>query len=152
MIRYTIKLSQEEVKELMAIINKGSHTSHTFRTAYILLNCDEGDYSEKFTNEQISKILKVGMRTIDRVKKRFIEEGFEAVLERRASSRVYDVKLDGDVEAKLVKLCCSEPPPGFAKWSLRLLADKMVELQYVDSISHVSVGNILKKTNLSLGK
>ena len=152
MIRYTIKLSQEEVKELMAIINKGSHTSHTFRTAYILLNCDEGDYSEKFTNEQISKILKVGMRTIDRVKKRFIEEGFEAVLERRTSSRVYDVKLDGDVEAKLVKLCCSEPPPGFAKWSLRLLADKMVELQYVDSISHVSVGNVLKKTNLSLGK
>ncbi len=152
MIRYTIILSQEEVKELMAIINKGSHTSYTFRTAYILLNCDEGDYSEKFTNEQISKILKVGMRTIDRVKKRFIEEGFEAVLERRASSRVYDVKLDGDVEAKLVKLCCSEPPPGFAKWSLRLLADKMVELQYVDSISHVSVGNVLKKTNLSLGK
>jgi transposase len=145
MIRYTIKLSQEEVKELMAIINKGSHTSHTFRTAYILLNCDEGEYSEKFTNEQISKILKVGMRTIDRVKKRFIEEGFEAVLERRASSRVYDVKIDGDVEAKLVKLCCSEPPPGFAKWSLRLLADKMVELQYVDSISHVSVGNVLKK-------
>jgi transposase len=152
MIRYTIKLSKEEVKELMAIINKGSHTSHTFRTAYVLLNCDEGDYSEKVTNEQISKILKVGMRTIDRVKKRFMEEGFEAVLERRPSSRVYDVKIDGDVEAKLVQLCCSEPPPGFAKWSLRLLADKMVELRYVDSISHVSIGNVLKKTNLSLGR
>jgi transposase len=152
MIRYTIKLSKEEVDQLMAIINKGSHTSHTFRTAYILLNCDEGDYSEKVTNEQISKILKVGMRTIDRVKKRFIEEGFEEVLERRPSSRVYDVKIDGDVEAKLVKLCCSEPPQGFAKWSLRLLADKMVELKYVDSISHVSVGNVLKKTNLSLGR
>ena len=152
MIRYTIKLSQVEVKELMSIINKGSHTSYTFRTAYILLNCDEGDYSDKATNEQISKLLKVGMRTIDRVKKRFIEEGFEAVLERRASSRVYDVKIDGDVEAKLVKLCCSEPPPGFAKWSLRLLADKMVELQYIDSISYVSVGNVLKKMNLSLGK
>ena len=152
MIRYTIKLSQEEVKELMSIINKGSHTSQAFRSAYILLNCDEGDYSDKATNEQISKLLKVGMRTIDRVKKRFIEEGFEAVLERRASSRVYDVKIDGDVEAKLVKLCCSEPPPGFAKWSLRLLADKMVELQYVDSISYVSVSNVLKKMNLSLGK
>ncbi len=152
MIRYTIKLSQEEVKELRSIISKGSHTSQTYRTAYILLNCDKGDYSEKVTNEQISKILKVGMRTIDRVKKKFIEEGFEAVLERRASSRVYDVKIDGDIEAKLVKLCCSEPPPGFAKWSLRLLADKMVELQYLDSISHVSVGNILKKTNLNLGK
>ena len=151
-MRYTIKLSQEEVKELMAIINKGSHTSHTFRTAYVLLNCDEGDYSDKATNEQISKLLKVGMRTIDRIKKRFIEEGFEAVLERRASSRVYDVKIDGDVEAKLVKLCCSEPPPGFAKWSLILLADKMVELQYIDSISYVSIGNVLKKMNLSLGK
>ena len=152
MIRYTIKLSKEEVKELMAIINKGSHTSHTFRTAYILLNCDEGDFSEKVTNEQISKILKVGMRTIDRAKKRFMEEGFEAVLERRPSSRVYDVKIDGDVEAKLIQLCCSDPPPGFAKWSLRLLADKMVELRYVDSISHVSIGNVLKKTNLSLGR
>jgi len=152
MIRYRIRLSQEEVKELRIIINKGSHTSQTFRAAYILLNCDEGDYSEKVTNEQISKVLKVGMRTIDRVKKKFIEDGFEKVLERRVSSRIYDVKIDGDVEAKLVKLCCSEPPPGFAKWSLRLLADKMVELKYIESISYVSVGNVLKKMNLSLGK
>jgi len=152
MIRYRIRLSQEEVKELRIIINKGSHTSQTFRAAYILLNCDEGDYSEKVTNEQISKVLKVGMRTIDRVKKKFIEDGFEKVLERRVSSRIYDVKIDGDVEAKLVKLCCSEPPSGFAKWSLRLLADKMVELKYIESISYVSVGNVLKKTNLSLGK
>jgi transposase len=152
MKRYCIYLSQEEVTELRAIIDKGSHTSQTFRAAYILLNCDEGDYSEKVTNEQISKVLKIGMRTIDRVKKKFIEEGFEKVLERRVSSRVYDVKIDGDVEAKLVKLCCSEPPSGFAKWSLRLLADKMIELQYVDSISYVSVGNVLKKMNLSLGK
>jgi hypothetical protein len=152
MIRYRIRLSQEEVKELRVIINKGSHTSQTFRAAYILLNCDEGDYSEKVTNEQISKVLKVGMRTIDRVKKKFIEDGFEKVLERRVSSRIYDVKIDGDVEAKLVKLCCSEPPPGFAKWSLRLLADKMVELKYIESISYVSVGNVLKKMNLSLGK
>ena len=152
MIRYRICLSQEEVKELRVIINKGSHTSQTFRAAYILLNCDEGDYSEKVTNEQISKVLKVGMRTIDRVKKKFIEDGFEKVLEGRASSRIYDVKIDGDVEAKLVKLCCSEPPSGFAKWSLRLLADKMVELKYIESISYVSVGNVLKKMNLSLGK
>jgi hypothetical protein len=152
MIRYRIRLSQEEVKELRIIINKGSHTSQTFRAAYILLNCDEGDYSEKVTNEQISKVLKVSMRTIDRVKKKFIEDGFEKVLERRVSSRIYDVKIDGDVEAKLVKLCCSEPPSGFAKWSLRLLADKMVELKYIESISYVSVGNVLKKMNLSLGK
>lgn len=152
MIRYTIKLIKSEVEELMSIINKGSHTSQTFRTAYILLNCDEGKYSEKVTNEQISKVLKVGMRTIDRVKKKFIEEGFESSLERRPTTREYDRKTDGDVEAKLVTLCCSEPPKGFAKWSLRLLADKMVELKYVESISHVTVRSVLKKTNLSLGK
>jgi transposase len=152
MIRYTIKLTKEEVEELYSIINKGSHSSQTFRTAYILLNCDEGEYAEKITNEQISKVLKVGMRTIDRVKKKFIEEGFEGVLVRRPTSRVYETKSDGDVEAKLVALCCSEPPKGFAKWSLRLLADKMVELEYVESISHVTVRSVLKKTNLNLGK
>lgn len=152
MVRYTIKLTKEEVGELYSIINKGSHTSQTFRTAYILLNCDEGEYAEKITNEQISKVLKVGMRTIDRVKKKFIEEGFEGVLDRRPTSRVYETKSDGDVEAKLVALCCSEPPKGFGKWSLRLLADKMVELKYVESISHVTVRSVLKKTNLSLGK
>lgn len=152
MIRYNIKLTKAEFDELQAIINKGLHTSQTFRTAYILLNCDEGDYSEKVPNKQISKVLKVGMRTIDRVKKKFIEEGFESVLERRPTRRIYETKLDGDVEAKLVTLCCSEPPKGFAKWSLRLLADKMVELNYVESISHVTVRSVLKKTNLNPGK
>jgi len=152
MIRYTVKLLKPEVDELQAIINKGSHTSQTFRVAYILLNCDEGKYSEKVTNEQISKVLKVGMRTIDRVKKKFIEEGFEAALERRAPQRVYEAKMDGDTEAKLVTLCCSEPPKGFARWSLRLLADKMVELKYVESLSHVTVRSVLKKMNLSLGE
>jgi len=152
MIRYTIKLTKAEVDELKSIINKGSHTSQTFRAAYILLNCDEGEYSEKITNEQISKVLKIGMRTIDRVKKRFFEEGLETVLERRPSSRNYDSKVDGDTEAKLVTLCCSNPPEGFAKWSLRLLADKMVGLNYIESISHVTVRSVLKKTNLSLGK
>lgn len=152
MIYYRIKLTKTEVEELNAIIKKGSHSSHTFRTAYILLNSDEGEYSDKSTNEQISKILKVGMRTIDRIKKKFVEEGLEATLERRPTSRVYEVKVDGEVEAKLVSLCCSEPPKGYAKWSLRLLADKMVELKYVESISYVSVRNVLKKTNLSPGK
>lgn len=152
MISYRIKLNEEEVLELRAIINKGSHTSQTYRAAYILLNCDEGAFSDKVTNEQISRVLKVGMRTIDRVKKRFIEEGIDAVLERRLTQRVYERKMDGDTEAKLVTLCCSEPPPGFAKWSLRLLADKMVELKYVESISHVAVRTVLKKTNLNLGK
>jgi transposase len=152
MVHYHVKLTKSEVEELQSIINKGSHTSQTFRTAYILLNCDEGEYSEKVTNEQMSKVLKVGMRTIDRVKKRFIEEGLEACLERKPTRRVYEKKIDGDVEAKIVTLCCSEPPKGFNRWSLRLLADKMVELNYVESISYVAVRNVLKKTNLSLGK
>lgn len=152
MIRYTIKLTKSEVEELQQIIDRGTHTSHTLRVAYILLNCDQGPYSDKVTNVHISKVLKVAMRTIDRVKKRFLDEGLGGVLERRPSSRVYEKKADGDVEAKLVALCCSEPPKGYAKWSLRLLADKMVELDYVESISHVTVGGILKKTNSSPGK
>jgi transposase len=145
-------LTKSEVEKLMSIINKGSHASQKFRAAYILLNCDEGAYSQKVSNEQISKVLKVGMRTIDSVKKKLIEEGFDAVLERRPTNRNYESKVDGDTEAKLVTLCCSEPPKGFAKWSLRLLADKMVELKYVESISHVTVRSVLKKTNLSPGK
>ncbi len=152
MIRYIIKLTNEEVKELKAIINKGSHTTQTYRNAYILLNCDTGEFSDKVTNEQIAKVLKVGMRTIDRVKKRFIEEGLDATLERKPSNRIYEKKADGDFEAKLIALCCGNPPEGFARWSLRLLADKMVELKYVESISYVTVGNVLKKTNLNLGK
>jgi transposase len=152
MVRYTVNLTKAEVGELNDIINKGSHTSQTYRAAYILLNCDEGEHSEKVSNEQVSKVLKVGMRTIDRVKKKFIEEGFEATLERRLTTRKYEIKVDGDMEAKLISLCCSEPPKGFARWSLRLLADKMVELKYAESISYVTVGNVLKKMNLSLGK
>ena len=154
MVLYTINLSKFEVEELSKVINKGIHASQAFRSAYILLNCDKGEYSEntEITNAEICKILKVGERTIDRVKKKFIEEGFDSVLERRASPQNYTKKVDGDIEAKLVTLCCSEPPEGFAKWSLRLLADKMVELNYIDYISHVTVREVLKKTNLSPGK
>lgn len=92
------------------------------------------------------------MRTIDRVKKRFVEEGFEAALENRPTSRVYDRIADGEVEAHLIALSCSKAPEGFSKWSLRLLADKMVELKYVDDISHETVRRVLKKTNLNPGK
>ena len=154
MVHYTIKLNQSEVEELNNVVNKGSHTSQAFRAAYILLNCDKGEFSEntEIKNSEICKILKIGERTIDRVKKKFIEEGFESVLDRRPSTQNYIKKVDGDIEAKLVSLCCSQPPDGFAKWSLRLLADKMVELKYIDYISHVTIGGVLKKTNLSLGK
>jgi len=154
MVQYTIKLKKPEVEELYRIINKGKHSTLAYRSAYILLNCDKGDYSKDkmITNAEICRILKVGDRTIDRVKKKFIEEGFEGVLERHPSSQNCVKKMDGDLEAKLVTLCCSKPPEGYAKWSLRLLADKIVELKYIDYISHVTVRNALKKTNLSLGK
>lgn len=151
MARYRIHLTAEEVSELNAIISKGSHTTQTFRNAYILLNCDEGPYAAKVTNEEISKVLKAGMRTIDRVKKKFVEQGLQACLKRQPTTRVYETKVDGEAEAKLVALCCSDPPEGHAKWSLRLLADKMVELEYVEDISYETVRRVLKKTNLSLG-
>jgi len=92
------------------------------------------------------------MRTIDRIKQKCVEGGLEKALERAESTRVYEKKVDGDLEAQIVQLCCSEPPAGFSKWTLRMLAEKVVELNYIDSLSHVSVYNTLKKTNLSLGK
>ena len=85
MERYRIRLTKEEVESLQAIIKKGSHSTQTFRSAYVLLNCDEGEYADKVSNETISKVLKIGMRTIDRIKKRFVEGGLEGVLERKAS-------------------------------------------------------------------
>jgi hypothetical protein len=93
------------------------------------------------------------MRKIDRVKKCFVIDGLDVALNGRKGSRVYAKKADGDFEAHLVALSCSKPPEGFARWSLRLLADQVVELNYIDSISHESIiRRILKKTNLSLGK
>jgi transposase len=153
MAKYRIKLTRDEVDELASVVKKGSHTTHTYRVAYVLLNCDEGDYSPgKSTNEQISKILKIGMRTIDRIKQKCIGTGLDSALERSRSKRIYKRKVDGDLEARIVQLCCSDPPKGYAKRSLRMLADKVVELGYVDELSHVSVYNTLKKTNLSRGK
>jgi hypothetical protein len=94
----------------------------------------------------------MGMRTIDRIKRKCIEGGLEKALERSESNRIYEKKVDGDLEAKIVQLCCSDPPAGFARWTLRLLSEKVVELGYIDSLSHVSVYNTLKKTNLNPGK
>lgn len=142
---YTVTLAEHERKELKEIIKKGRHGSQTYRNAYILLNVDEGAFSEKVTNETISKVLQVGMRTIDRVKKKFVNEGIDACLSRKKTTREYERKVDGDVEAHLVSIACSQPPKGYAKWSLRMLADKAVELEYVESISHETVRSVLKK-------
>jgi transposase len=153
MAKYRIKLTQDEVTELSSIIKKGSHTSQTYRAAHVLLNCDEGSFSlGKSTNEQICSILKIGMRTVDRIKQRCVEGGINRALDRAKSTRIYPKKVDGDLEARIVQLCCSEPPKGFAKWTGRLLAEKVVELGYIDYLSHVSVHHTLKKTNFSHGK
>ena len=152
MKKYKITLTQEEREELLSITKGGMHSSKKVIHSLILLNCDEGEFSEKVNNEEVAKVLKIGPRTIDRLKKKFVEEGFEAALENRPTTRVYERKADGDMEAHLVALSCSKAPEGFTRWSLRLLADKMVELEYVDDISYETVRRVLKKTNLSPGK
>jgi hypothetical protein len=153
MATYRVKLTTEEVSDLQKIIKKGSHSTQTYRAAFILLNVDEGEFSTgKTTNAEICKVLKINPRTIDRVKKKLIEKGIDAALERDKGSRIHERKIDGDIEAKLIAISCSKPPKGYAKWFLRMLADKMVELEYIDSISHVSVEKVLKKTNLNRGK
>ena len=152
MIKYKVTLNRAEREELETIISKGTHPVSKVKDAMILLNCDEGDNAAKYPNKVISDVTRVSMKTIDRVKKKFVEEGFDAVMNPGKSKRIYVKKFDGELEAHLVALCCSDAPAGYAKWSLRLLADKMVELEYVDEISHESIRQILKKTNLSLGK
>jgi len=153
MKKYIITLTKEERDALRDITCKGTHQAQKILNAHILLGCDEGEHQTKrSTNEEISQFLGISMRKIDRVKKRFVMEGIEAVLTKKKGNHTYEKKVDGDVEAYLVAMSCSEPPEGFARWSLRLLADKAVELGYIDSISHESVRTVLKKTKLNPGK
>ncbi len=148
MIKYKVTLTQQEREELQEIAKKGSHKSQKVLNALILLNCDVGEFqNNKSVNETISNVLHVSMKKIDRVKKRFVEEGLNVALEGHKEGRVYKKKADGEFEAHLVALSCSDPPEGFSRWSLRLLADKAVELEYIDEISHETVRKILKKTN-----
>jgi transposase len=152
MKKYIVTLTEDERKVIDELVSKGKHKSQKILAALTLLGCDEGAFQKKrSTNEEISRVLNTSMRKIDRVKKRFVEEGLDVALGRRKGSRIYVKKADGDFEAHLVALSCSAPPEGFARWSLRLLADKVVELEYIDSISHEAVRRVLKKTKLSLG-
>ena len=152
MQKYKVTLSEEERQKLESIVSKGKHRSQKVLNALILLNCDEGLYQqEKLTNETIARVLQISMRKIDRVKKRFVEEGLEITLNGTKGQRYYEKKADGEFEAHLVAMSCSKPPEGFSRWSLRLLADKMVELNYVDKISYETVRRVLKKTKLNRG-
>lgn len=146
MKKYEVTLTPAEREELAQIISKGSHRSQKVLNALILLNCDEGGcQANKSKNGEISSVLQISMRKIDRVKKKFVEEGLETALNGHKGQRVYKKKADGDLEARLIALSCSEAPEGFARWSLRMLADKAVELEYVDTISHETVRRLLKK-------
>ena len=153
MKRYVVTLEKQERDDLAEITRKGSHRSQKVINALILLNCDEGEFNErKASGEAIAGILRISMRKVDRVKRRFVEEGLEAALGGRQGRRpTYLRKADGEFEARLVALSCGEPPEGHAQWSLRLLADRAVELDYIDSVSHETVRRVLKKTNSSRG-
>ncbi|MDI9395916.1 MAG: IS630 family transposase [Euryarchaeota archaeon] len=149
MNRYLVTLTKDERETLYELTSKGKHSSQKTLNALILLNCDKGEWSVNHsTNEEISRILNISMRKIDRVKKRFVEEGLEVALNGKKRDRIYAKKVDGDFEDHLVALSCSEPPEGFANWSLRLLADKVVELGYIESISHETIRRILKKNEI----
>jgi len=146
---YTVTLTKDEREALCELTSKGKHNSQQILNALILLNCEKSEWNiNHSTNEEISRVLNISMRKIDRVKKRFVEEGLEVALNGKESERVYSRKVDGDLEAHLVALSCSEPPEGFARWSLRLLADKVVELGYVEDISHETVRCTLKKNEI----
>ncbi len=147
-VRYKVTLTEQERQILEEVATRGRHSSQKVLNALILLGCDEGPSQErKATGQQLAEVLPVSEKKVERVKRRFVEEGLDVALEKRKPDRQYEKKADGDFEAHLVALSCSKPPPGHARWSLRLLADKMVELRYVDSISYETVRRVLKKTN-----
>ncbi len=152
MKKYIVTLTEQERKSLTAITSKGKHRSQKVINSLVLLGCDEGAFQIKRSqNKKIARVLNISMKRIDRVKKRFVEEGFNVALEGRKSSRIYKKLTDGDFEAHLVALSCSDPPEGFSRWSLRLLAEKVVELEYIEQVSHETIRRVLKKMKLNLG-
>lgn len=152
MKKYIVRLSKEEREILTKLINSGRGPARMFTRARILLKADQSDKGPGWSDEKISEALEVTVQTIERVRKQLVEEGFDVVLSRREyTQKVSRKKIDGDVEAHLVAISCSEPPLGRARWTLRLLADKIVELGYVQNISHEAVRQTLKKTKLNHG-
>ena len=152
MVRYKVTLTDSEREQMQSLMSKGRHSLLQFRNAFILFNCQEGEHGQKASNEQIAQMLQITTRTVERLKQRFVEEGFEACMDRKAYPQVKQIKADGDFEAYLVATSCSKAPDGYTRWSLRMLADKMVELKYVESVSHEMVRQVLKKTKSSRGK
>lgn len=145
MKKYNVTLAQEERAKLENIISSGKSATRKITRARILLKADCGEYGPGYKDADIKKALDVSFNTIAGVRKRFVEEGLEAALTNRPSTRLYKRKLDGDAEARLTLLACSTPPEGRDSWTLRLLADQLVELRYVEDVSYETVRRTLKK-------
>lgn len=152
MKKYIVRLSAQERQVLAKLVSSGRGSARMFTRARILLKADQGKQGPEWSDEQISDAFDVTVQSIERIRKQLVEEGFDAVLSRRPyRQKISRKKVDGEVEAHLIALACGKPPEGWARWTLRLLADSIVELGYVDSISHEAVRQTLKKTNLCLG-
>jgi transposase len=154
--KYRVTLTPEERTTLEQLLQRGSTkkglvAARTLTHARILLKADESADRPAWTDSAICQALDVGLSTVARVRQAFVEAGVEAALQRRPAQRPRRRKLDGVQEAHLLALVCSTPPAGQARWTLRLLADQLVQLQYVDYVSHETVRQVLKKVTSSPG-
>ena len=145
--RYRVTLTAEEREALDHMISRGKADARKLAHARVLLQADASEGGSDWTDTRIAEAVRVSVRTIERVRQRFVEEGLEAALLPRPSPRIYARKLDGAQEAKLLALACSEPPEGKRRWTLRLLAEQMVELEVGGELSHETVRQTLKKTS-----
>lgn len=145
--KYIVALSSEERTELEELTKKGKSSAYRVNHARILLKADINQEPGGWCDQDISEALDISVATIERVRQRFVEHGLEAALTRQTPIRSKPRLLDGEQEAHLIALACAKTPEGQAKWSVRLLADKLVELGHVEKISHETVRQVLKKTN-----
>lgn len=146
MKKYTVTLTDEERTELEGLINAGKGAARRLAHARILLKADASPGGPAWTDRDIAEAIEVSVGTVERARRRFVEEGFEAALDRRPRERpARQPKLDGRAEAHLVALACSAPPEGRTRWTMRLLADKLVELELVDAVCDETVRRCLKK-------
>ena len=149
--RYVVELTDAERDRLRGLIAAGAAPARKLMHARILLKADEGPGGPGWVDERIAEAVESSQPTVSRVRKQYVQEGLEAALDRRPPAREYRRKLDGAQEARLVALACSEPPLGQARWSLRLLADKLVELEVVEAVSYQTVRRVFEKTSSSPG-
>ena len=148
--KYRVTLTVQEREELERVLSRGKADVRCLKHAQILLKADEAEGGPRWSDEHIAEAFAVGVATIERVRQRFVEEGLHAALRTyRTGTRIYERKLDGAQEAHLIALACSAPPEGRSRWTLRLLARRMVELAYVDTLSYETVRQTLKKMRSS---